>query len=64
MRLEMDDEIDAVPVGEDENDALTEIDYKNDTRAHSGAGRVTAGLTIEAENLVLPKRPPLLLAGM
>jgi DNA-directed RNA polymerase beta' subunit len=64
MRLEMDDEIDAVAVGEDENDALTEIDYKNDTRAHSGAGRVTAGLTIEAENLVLPKRPPLLLAGM
>ena len=28
-----------------------------------GSGRIAAGLAVEAENLVLPKRPPLLLAG-
>jgi DNA-directed RNA polymerase III subunit RPC1 len=28
-----------------------------------GAGRLAAGLAVEAENLVLPKRPPLLLAA-
>ena len=72
MRLEMDDENEAAAAfGENDlKDGLSEVGIQsektdNDTGVHgSGAQRVTAGLAIESENLVLPKRPALLLAGM
>ena len=70
MRLEVAPDDEAVALGgENEGDGqgggAAELPEDGDDAAALGgwSGRVAAGLAVEAENLVLPKRPPLLLAG-
>ena len=70
MRLEVAPDDEAVALGgENEGDGqgggAAELPEDGDDAAAlgGGSGRVAAGLAVEAENLVLPKRPPLLLAG-
>ena len=69
MRLEVAPDDEAVALGgENEGDgqgggATGPSEDGDDAAAlGGGSGRVAAGLAVDAENLVLPKRPPLLLA--
>ena len=63
MRLEVAEDDEAVGEGA-ENEGDGQGGSHAARAAGGGAGRISAGLAVEAETLELPKRPPLLLEGV
>ena len=63
IRLEVAEDDEAVGEGA-ENEGDGQGGSHAARAAGGGAGRISAGLAVEAETLELPKRPPLLLEGV